>query len=104
MTALLDDGAAERGYPLSALYPATMPIYRSLGWELAGREVRWRRSRPARCGRSLAPDPAAAVARCCQRRPHGPVPKSAGPGPTTPPRSIAVIGRAPRRPPAMPAR
>ena len=27
---------AERGYPLSALYPATMPIYRSLGWELAG--------------------------------------------------------------------
>jgi predicted acetyltransferase len=28
---------AARGYPLSALYPATMPIYRSLGWELAGR-------------------------------------------------------------------
>ena len=27
---------ADRGYPLSALYPATMPIYRSLGWELAG--------------------------------------------------------------------
>jgi predicted acetyltransferase len=27
---------AERGYPLSALYPATMPLYRSLGWELAG--------------------------------------------------------------------
>lgn len=27
---------AERGYLLSALYPATMPIYRSLGWELAG--------------------------------------------------------------------
>jgi predicted acetyltransferase len=27
---------AEHGYPLSALYPATMPIYRSLGWELAG--------------------------------------------------------------------
>jgi predicted acetyltransferase len=26
----------ERGYSLSALYPATMPIYRSLGWELAG--------------------------------------------------------------------
>jgi predicted acetyltransferase len=35
MTALLD-AIAERGYPLSALYPATMPIYRSLGWELAG--------------------------------------------------------------------
>jgi len=27
---------AARGYPLSALYPATVPIYRSLGWELAG--------------------------------------------------------------------
>ncbi len=26
----------ERGYPLSALYPATMTIYRSLGWEVAG--------------------------------------------------------------------
>jgi predicted acetyltransferase len=26
----------ERGYPLSALYPATMTIYRSLGWEIAG--------------------------------------------------------------------
>jgi predicted acetyltransferase len=35
MTALLDEIAA-RGYPLSALYPATMPLYRSLGWELAG--------------------------------------------------------------------
>jgi predicted N-acetyltransferase YhbS len=27
---------AERGYPLSVLYPATAPLYRSLGWELAG--------------------------------------------------------------------
>jgi predicted acetyltransferase len=26
-----------RGYPLSALYPATVPLYRSLGWEFAGR-------------------------------------------------------------------
>jgi len=26
----------ERGYPVSALYPATAPLYRSLGWELAG--------------------------------------------------------------------
>ncbi len=25
-----------RGYPVSALYPATMALYRSLGWELAG--------------------------------------------------------------------
>ncbi|HET9079439.1 MAG TPA: GNAT family N-acetyltransferase [Trebonia sp.] len=30
----------ERGYPLAALYPATMPIYRSLGWELAGAKHR----------------------------------------------------------------
>lgn len=33
-------GIAERaralGYPLSALYPATVPVYRKLGWELAG--------------------------------------------------------------------
>ena len=28
----------ERRYPLSALYPATVPLYRSLGWELAGRQ------------------------------------------------------------------
>ncbi|MBV9793010.1 MAG: GNAT family N-acetyltransferase [Actinobacteria bacterium] len=27
---------ARRGYPLSVLYPATTPIYRSLGWEMAG--------------------------------------------------------------------
>ncbi len=35
MTALLEEMAAH-GYPLSVLYPATMPLYRSLGWELAG--------------------------------------------------------------------
>jgi len=27
---------AERGYPISVLYPATAPLYRSLGWEMAG--------------------------------------------------------------------
>jgi predicted acetyltransferase len=27
---------AERGYPLSALYPATAPLYRAFGWEIAG--------------------------------------------------------------------
>src|SRR5690242_15994083 len=49
---------AERGYLLSALYPATMPIYRSLGWELAGAKHRF--SIPARSLRGLAaPDPAA---------------------------------------------
>jgi predicted acetyltransferase len=35
MTALTEVMAG-RGYPLSALFPATMTIYRSLGWEVAG--------------------------------------------------------------------
>ncbi len=35
MTSMLDLVAAER-FPLSALYPQTAPLYRSLGWELAG--------------------------------------------------------------------
>jgi predicted acetyltransferase len=50
MTALLDEVAA-RGYPLSALYPATMPIYRSLGWELAG--GKYVAAMPARSLRAL---------------------------------------------------
>jgi predicted acetyltransferase len=49
---------AERGYLLSVLYPATMPIYRSLGWELAGAKHRF--SVPARSLRGLVePDKAA---------------------------------------------
>jgi predicted acetyltransferase len=44
---------AERGYPLSALYPATMPLYRSLGWELAG--GRYHAAVPARSLQSLMP-------------------------------------------------
>jgi predicted acetyltransferase len=35
MTALLEV-IASRGYPVSVLYPSTMPIYRALGWEIAG--------------------------------------------------------------------
>jgi len=35
VTALLEVIAA-RGYPLSVLFPSTLPIYRSLGWEIAG--------------------------------------------------------------------
>ena len=55
MTQVLRQVAA-RGYPLSALYPATMPIYRSLGWELAG--GRHHALVPARSLRDLArPDP-----------------------------------------------
>ena len=49
---------AERGYPISALYPATMPIYRSLGWELAGARIHF--AVPSRSLRGLAePDTAA---------------------------------------------
>jgi predicted acetyltransferase len=58
MTALLDEIAA-RGYPLSVLYPATMPLYRSLGWELAG--SRYTAVIPARSLFGLVPpDPALA--------------------------------------------
>ena len=59
MAALLDS-VAERGYPLSALYPATMPIYRSLGWELAGGT--YQATIPARSLRTLvAPDATASA-------------------------------------------
>lgn len=47
--------AANRGYLLSALYPATTPIYRSFGWELAGAKHQF--TIPARSLRTLvAPD------------------------------------------------
>jgi predicted acetyltransferase len=94
MTAVLD-AAAERGYPLSALYPATMPIYRSLGWELAG--GKYVATVPARSLRTLiAPDPAATVddgAVGGGRTTPAPVPiRRAGPDDAA--EVIAVIGRA----------
>lgn len=52
MAAVLADVAA-RGYPLSVLYPATMPLYRSFGWELAG--LRETAVIPARSLRDLVP-------------------------------------------------
>jgi predicted acetyltransferase len=52
MVALLEEMAA-RCYPLSALFPATMPLYRSLGWELAGASET--AQIPARSLRPLAP-------------------------------------------------
>jgi predicted acetyltransferase len=59
MTGLLDL-TARRGYPVSVLYPATTPIYRSLGWELAGAKYQF--TVPARSLRALLrPDPDAAV-------------------------------------------
>ena len=51
MAALLAEMAG-RGYPISALYPATMSLYRSLGWELAG--ARETAEIPARSLRPLA--------------------------------------------------
>ena len=95
MTALLD-AVAERGYPLSALYPATMPIYRSLGWELAG--GMYVATVPARSLRTLmAPDAA--------RRPPrtAPVPEIRRAARPTPPRS-SPGSAAPTRPPATQAR
>jgi predicted acetyltransferase len=44
---------ADRGYPLSVLYPATAPLYRSLGWELGG--GLWRAEIAARSLASLLP-------------------------------------------------
>jgi predicted acetyltransferase len=35
MARLLAD-IADRGYPVSVLYPATAPLYRAFGWEIAG--------------------------------------------------------------------
>ena len=47
---------AERGYSLSALYPATAHLYRSLGWEMAGGH--YRAEVPGRSlGSLLPPDP-----------------------------------------------
>jgi predicted acetyltransferase len=37
MTAALLDDIADRGYPLSVLFPYTASIYRALGWEIGGR-------------------------------------------------------------------
>src|SRR5580692_5793127 len=93
MTALLD-AVAERGYPLSALYPATMPIYRSLGWELAG--GRYAATVPARSLRTLVgPDtaaiPAAAIPAGAGKAAEPRI-RRAGPGEAA--EVIAVIGRA----------
>ena len=73
MTALLDE-IATRGYPLSALFPATMPLYRSLGWELAG--ARDTVVIPARSLLRIVPPDAP---------PHGASPGSRPPVPPAPP-------------------
>jgi predicted acetyltransferase len=66
MTALLEE-IARRGYPVSALYPATASIYRSLGWELAGGQ--WEAVLPARSlGALLPPDVSAQASAVTLRR------------------------------------
>jgi predicted acetyltransferase len=78
MTALAEL-MTERGYPLSTLYPATMPLYRSLGWEVAGH--RHEAVLPARAMSALArPDVKAAGIR--------------RPGPGDAAEVLEVIGRA----------
>jgi predicted acetyltransferase len=52
MTRVLADLAAA-GYPLSTLYPSTLPLYRSLGWENAG--GRYETVLPARALAALVP-------------------------------------------------
>jgi len=53
LTTVLLEEIARRGYPVSALYPVTAPIYRSLGWELAG--AQFETVLPARSLGSLLP-------------------------------------------------
>lgn len=76
----------ERGYPLSALYPATMPLYRALGWELAG--GKYQAAVPARSLRSLPP-PDASVGVV-----HGAGAEVRRAGPDDAETVTAVIGRA----------
>lgn len=84
MTELLAMIAA-RGYPLSVLFPATMPIYRSLGWELAG--GRYEATIPARSLRTLMPpDPHAGGV-------SAPVPEVRRAGPEDTAAVLGVIGR-----------
>lgn len=71
---------AERGYPLSALYAATSPIYRMLGWERAG--TLNTASVPARSLLELA------------RPGTGPAPALRRPVPGDAAEVIAVLGRA----------
>jgi predicted acetyltransferase len=77
MTALTQQ-MTERGYHLSALYAATSPIYRKLGWERAG--TTYMASVPSR---SLSLPPATSPSPALRR-----------PGPDDAAKVIAVLGRA----------
>jgi predicted acetyltransferase len=68
MMARLLTEIADRGYPVSVLYPATAPLYRSFGWEIAG--GKYESVLPARSLAGLInPDEAVRV----NKRPAGPV-------------------------------
>lgn len=94
MTELLDL-TASRGYPLSALHPATMPIYRSLGWELAGAKYQF--AVPARSLRSLLATDAAVGGARPQATAHGGAAHGGVPirraSPADAARVIGIIGR-----------
>jgi predicted acetyltransferase len=77
----------DRGYQVSALYPATMALYRSLGWEIAGSLGHL--AIPSHSLRSLvAPDRDDARSRTAQPETRL---RRCGPGDAT--RVLAVIGR-----------
>jgi predicted acetyltransferase len=79
MTALTEQMKA-RGYPLAVLYPATVAIYRSLGWEIAGH--RYEAALPARALPSM-PRPAPEAFKQIRR-----------PGPGDAAEVTGVLGRA----------
>ena len=58
MTRLIADMAGN-GYPVSTLYPATAPLYRSLGWEFAGAKYETKLPLTA-LATMIGPDPATA--------------------------------------------
>ncbi len=79
LTAALLGLIAEQGYPVSVLYPATMAVYRSLGWEIAG--VQDTVAIPARSLRSLVPpDPWLGSPEPAGTGPGGMAADGAGPG------------------------
>ena len=83
-----------RGYPLSALYPATVPLYRSLGWEFAG--AMYETTMPASALATLiGPDEAAneAVAGARAADSSGAVPELRRAGPADGAAVVETLGR-----------
>jgi len=102
MTDLLGVIAA-RGYPVSVLYPVTAPIYRSLGWEIAG--ALYETLLPARSLGSLLPPDPALLPPDPVPLPPDPVPLPPDPVPLPPDLPAPRPGAAPLPPgPAAPRR